>query len=285
MQKVAIVTDSIACLTPEIINEYRIKVVPINIHFEGEVYRDGVDITVAEAYRLLEKAPDRFASSPASAGEYLEAYRETKSYAETIICFTLSSKLSTAFNMASVAKEEAKQHLPGTVIEVFDTRNAAGGEGLIVLAAAKEAAAGRDSAEVIEVAKKVRDKVTVIGVMETIRHVYRTGRVPKITSWLGSVLGIRPLFTICDGLVRLRCLVRSREHGIKRALAMMKEKVGDRPVRVALAHANVPEAGDSLKQMVSSEFNCVELWVTNFSPVMGYATGTGALGIAFYKED
>ena len=65
----------------------------------------------------------------------------------------------------------------------------------------------------------------------------------------------------------------------------MKEKVGARPVRVAVAHADVPEEGERLKQQISSEYNCTELWLTDFSPIMGYATGTGVLAIAFYTDN
>jgi fatty acid-binding protein DegV len=95
MQKVAILADSIACLTPEMVRQYRLQVIPINIHFNGRIYRDGVDLTSMEAYRLLEKDPERFASSPASVGEYVEAYRAASTYADGILCITLSSQLST----------------------------------------------------------------------------------------------------------------------------------------------------------------------------------------------
>lgn len=136
MQNIAIVTDSIACLTSEMIEQYHIKIVPVNIFFEDKVYRNGIDISASQAYELLRKAPDQFTTSPASAGEYLEAYRELSSTAKNILCITLSSKLSTLYNMAEVAKEEAKKELSRTPIEVLDSQTAAGAEGLIVLAAA-----------------------------------------------------------------------------------------------------------------------------------------------------
>ena len=279
-QKVAIVADSIACLTPEMVSQYQLRIVPINIHFEDKIYRNGVDITSTDAYRLLEKAPDHFASSPASVGEYVEAYREASAHAEGILCITLSSKLSTVYNMARIAKDE----LPQTSIEVLDSKTAAGGEGLFVLAAARVAAEGKSLAEVTKAAEAVRDKVSVIGIMETIRHVYRTGRIPKITARVGSILSIKPIFAISEGVVRIAGLTRSREHGVKRALTIMKESVGTRPVHVAVAHADALEVGETLKERISSEFNCVELWLTDFSPVMAYATGTGVLAIAFYPD-
>jgi len=266
------------------VRQYQLRIIPLNIHFNGAIYRDGVDINAAEAYRLLEKAPDYFASSPASAGEYMDAYREASTRAEGILCLTLSSKLSTLYNMARIAKEEVRNELPQTPIEVIDSKTAAVGEGLIVLAAARAAAEGKSLAEVTKIAKAVRDRVRVIGIMETIRYVYRTGRIPKITAQVGSMLNIKPIFTITDGVVRIAGLSRSKEQAVKRALKMMKKEVGASPVHVAVAHADVLEEGERLKEKISSEFNCVELWLTDFSPIMGYATGTGVLAIAFYTE-
>jgi DegV family protein with EDD domain len=285
MQKVAILADSIACLTPEMVRRYRLQVIPINIHFNGRIYRDGVDLTSMEAYRLLEKDPERFASSPASVGEYVEAYRTASTYADGILCITISSQLSTLYDMARVAKEEAKKELPQITIEVLDSNTAACGEGLIVMAAAQAAAEGKNLAEVTRIAQKVSEKVSVIGIMETVRHAYRTGRIPKITARMGSMLSIKPVFSISDGVVHIAGLARSKEQAVKRALTMMRKKVGAKPVHVAVAHADVLEEGQSLKERISTEFNCVELWLTDFSPVMGYVTGAGVLAIAFYPDD
>ena len=285
MQKVAIVTDSIACLPGESVERYRLRVVPVNIHFNGKVYRDGVDITADEAYELLKEAPEHFASSPASIAEYLQAYQETRTHSDGVLCITLSSKLSTLYNMARLAKEEAEKEATQGTIEVFDTGSAAGGEGLIVLAAAQAAAEGKNLAEVVKVAEAVRSKVEVIGLMETIRYVYRTGRIPKITAQVGSLLSIKPMFAISGGVVRFAGIARSREYGLKRVLAIMKKRVGASPLHVAVSHANAPELGERLKQRISSEFNCVELWLASFSPVMGYATGQGTLAVAFYPDN
>ncbi len=284
MPKVAILTDSIACLTSDVIRQYQLRIIPVNIHFDGKIYRDGVDISSTEAYRLLEEAPDQFASSPASAGEYLDAFREASAQAEGILCITLSSRLSTLYNMARIAREDAKNELHQTSIEVLDSRTAAVGEGLIVLSAARAAAEGKDLAEATKAAEVVRDKVSVIGIMETIRHVYRTGRIPKITAQVGSLLSIKPVFVISEGVVHIAGIARNKEQAVKRALKIMKEKVGGSPVHVAVAHADVLEEGERLKEQISSEFNCVELWLTDFSPVMAYATGAGVLAIAFYTD-
>ena len=281
---VAIVTDSIANLTKQMVEQYKIVIVPIRLLIQGKVYRDSVDITPSEAYKLFLQDPDKFNTSPSSPGHYLEAYREASNRANSILCITLSSKLSTGYDMARVAKEQAEIELPEILIEVMDSQNVTAAEGFIALAAARAAATGKDLAEIIKVAEEVRDKVTFIVLLDTIRHVYRTGRIPKVASQLGSILNIKPILTSSNGLVRFKGMVKNRERGISRLLEILRDKVGQEPVHLAVMHAYVPEEAEILKERISAEFNCAELWVTEFTPVMGYATGTGTLGFAFYKD-
>ena len=282
--KVVVVTDSIACLTNELVEQYKIEIVPIRLLVQGKVYRDSLDITPSEAYELFLQDPESFTTSPSSPGHYLEVYREASERAKSILCITLSSKLSTGYDMARAAKEQAKTELPTTFIEVLDSQNVTAAEGFVALAAARAAANGKDLTGVIKVAEKVRDKVTFIILLDTIRHVYRTGRIPKVAAQVGSILKIKPILTSSDGLVRFNGLVKNRERGISRLLEMLRDKVGKNPVHLAVMHAYAPEEAEMLKERISSEFNCAELWITEFSPVMGYATGTGTVGFAFYSE-
>jgi len=282
--KVAIVTDSIANLPKELVESYGIGIVPIRLLFKDKVYRDGVDLTPSEAYELFLQDPESFTTSPSSPGHYLEAYREASSRAKNILCITLSSKLSTAYDMARVAREQAETQLPQTSIVVMDSQTVTAAEGFVALAGARAAAEGKDLTEVVRVAEEVRDKVTFLVLLDTIRYVYRTGRIPKVAANVGAMLNIRPILTSSAGLVRFKGIVRNREQGINRLLEKMREKVGQSPVHVAVMHAYCPDEAENLKARISAEFNCAELFITEFSPVMGYATGTGTLGFAFYTD-
>jgi len=284
MENVAIVTDSISCLPKKLVEQYRIVIVPIMLLVQGKLYRDGVDMSPSEAYKLFLQDPESFNTSPASPGNYLEAYREASNRVKNILCITLSSKLSTGYAMASVAKEQAQTELPQTSIAVLDSQNVTAAEGFVALAGARAAADGKDLTEVVKVAEEVRDKVTFILLLDTIRHVYRTGRIPKVAAQVGAMLNIKPLLSSSSGLVRFNGVARNREQGINHLLKTMRDKVGQSPVHVAVMHAYVPDEAEKLKERALSEFNCAELWITEFSPVMGYATGTGTLGFAFYKD-
>jgi DegV family protein with EDD domain len=282
--KVAIVADSIACLTREQVEQYGITIAPIPITFEGKIYRDWVDITPSEAYQLFLKDPESFKTAGASPGIFIEAYRQASKRARDILCLTLSAKLSGAYDAAKQAIGEIKKELPQLSVAVVDTKTVTATEGLIALAAARAAEAGGSLAEVVQVAEEMRERVTFLALLDTIRHVYRTGRIPKIAAIAGSMLNIKPILTSSGGIIRFVTASRSRERGIEKMLKIMRDKVGQRPVHVAVMHAYAPEEAEKLKERVAAEFNCAELWITEFSPVMGYATGTGTLGLAFYYE-
>src|SRR4030043_80547 len=123
-KRVAIVTDSTACVPREFVGKYDIRVVPINVIFEDRVYRDGVDITPDEVYSLLRGAKRLPTTSSPPPGVYLEAYREVSRGAEGILCISVSSGLSSIYESSWQAKELAKEELPGVAIEVIDCRTA-----------------------------------------------------------------------------------------------------------------------------------------------------------------
>ena len=128
MTKTAIIADSVACITKEHAERYKIAMVPITILFDGEVYRDCIDLSATQAYEFLDRAPQFWKSSAASPEDYLKAYRELSEYGQDILVVTVSSKLSMQYESAGIAKEIAKEELPQTRIEVLDSETAAAAE-------------------------------------------------------------------------------------------------------------------------------------------------------------
>ncbi|HEY93789.1 MAG TPA: DegV family protein [Dehalococcoidia bacterium] len=283
-ESVGVITDSIACLPKELIEKHKIEIVPIRLTFGGEIYRDSIDITPSEAYEMLLKDPERFNTSPSSPGHFMEAYRKVSARVQSIICITLSSQLSTGLDMARIAMEEAKTELPDVRIHVMDSMSVTSAEGFIALAAARAAEKGENLEGVIKAAEEVRAKVSFIALLETIKHVYRTGRIPKIASQVGSMLNIKPILTSADGAIKFKGIVKNRESGVNKLIEMLREAVGNHPAHIAIMHAYTPDEAEDLKNRIEKEFNCAELWIAEFTPVMGYATGTGTLALAYYRD-
>lgn len=284
MKKVAVVTDSIACLPRELVDRYRIGIVPLNILFEGRVYRDWIDITPTQAYDLFLKNPDAWATSAPAPGEFLTAYYEAAKLAESVVCITLSSQLSSTHDMALTARDIVAKEKPNFKIEVIESGTAAAAEGFVALAAARAAENGADFSGVINAALAIKQRVNVYVLLDTIRHVYRSGRIPKIAAKAGSLLNIRPIFRV-KGKVHLATIVRSRERGIETIFGKVRTHAGNKPIHAAVMHVHDPEAAEDLTERVRKTFNCLELWQSDFSPLMGYACGTSTLALAFYPEN
>src|SRR4030065_2567481 len=286
MTVISIIADSIACIPKEQAEDYGISIIPVNILFNVQVYRDVIDLSSAQAYEFLEKAPEFWKSSWASPDDYLRAYRELSKHARSILVVTISSKLSMFYTSALDAKEIFKDESPEIAIEVIDSETAAAAEGLIALAAARAVAEGKPFDEVIAVAKKVKERVKFLGLLETIRYVYRTGRIPKVASEIGSMLSIKPILTGSKGRIHFAAAARTRQSGVKKMLQIMRNHIGDsEPLHVVVMHADAIEEAEKLREKVAAEFHCVEILITDLSPVMGYATGRGTLALAYYKED
>ena len=284
--KVAIVTDTTACIPQEQIEKYDIELVPIELIFGDKVYRDGIDISPTEFYTLLqqsEKLPTTASSSP---NTYLEAYRKASQRAASILCITLPVKLSGMFTSAQMAVELAKETLPNVVIEVIDCGTAAAAQGLVALAAARAAASGKSLTEVVETAKDVMRRVNLFASLDTLHYLVKGGRVPQAAALANSILKIKPVFTVNSGDAHTVKLARTTETAIKHMLNTIKRKmVKGQPLHVAVMHADALDEAIALRNQISSRFNCAELLVTEFSPVMGVHTGPGVIGIAFYSGD
>lgn len=285
MHKVSIVTDSIACMPQQVVEKHGIHVVAPYIYFDGKALRDGIDISPSEAYQLLREAPDLFSTSGPAPSDYVEAYRKAAHGAEAILCITLSTKVSSTHNSAVAAKEQMNREMPHMPIEVVDSRTCTGAEGFVVLAAIDALSQGMDLAGAVKAAEDRREKVDLVFVLETMRHAYRTGRIPKFAAQVGSWLDVRPVITWKDGVAHFKCVTRNHEKGVNILIEWMRKTVGDSRVHVAVHHADCPEEGQRLMERVGSEFDCVEIWLTEFSPIMGYCTGSGTLGLAFHSED
>ena len=282
-KKVIVITDSVACLPPEKVKEYSMGVVPLLFSSNGKTYRDSVDITPTEAYEVFLKDPDAFKTSAPSPTDFLDSFREASKQADSILCVTLSARISTTHESAEIARTYATKEIPGTTIEVMDSLTAAASEGFVGLAAARAASVGKDLAEVKHIAEQVRDRVGEFILLDTVKHVYRSGRIPKIAAQAGSILSIRPLFNVAIK-VNLIGVVRNRERGIEQMMQKIKSKTGNAPLHIAVMHAYALDAAEELKERVKRDFNCAELFISEFSPLMGYACGTGTLGLAFYPE-
>lgn len=280
MANIAIVTDSTANLPMEVIKQYNIHVVPVLLHWDGQTLRDGLDIAPAELYRRLRESTTVPTTSSPSVGDFLRTYAALSQKVDGIVSIHVSPKLS-AIYQAAVTASGLIDEVP---IKVMDCQSAAMAQGFVVLEAAKAAASGASLEEVVRRAESVIPRVRLYAFIETLEHLHRSGRVPAVATLLGSVFQVRPIFTLKDGVAHLVDRPRTRAKATQRILELMAADIGGAPVHVAIFHADAPEDAAFLQQEIARRFRCLELYVTEFTPVMGSHTGPGLLGVAFYTE-
>ena len=286
MKKVAIVTDTTACIPQKLVTKYGIEVVPVGLIFEDKSYRDGMDITPSEFYTLLKQADKLPTTSGSSPGPYLEAYRRASERANDILCLTEPTRFSAMYDSARIAAEMARTTLPNVAIEVMACTTAAAGLGLVALAAARASDAGENLDEVVEAARSTMPRVHLFAMLDTLHYLVKGGRVPQATALVNSLLKIKPVFTLNQTDAHTVALPRSAKSAMKYMLRVMKQKAIKRqPLHVAVMHANALEQAELLGKRISSQFDCSELFITEFTPVMGVHTGPGLFGIAFYYGD
>jgi DegV family protein with EDD domain len=286
MSKVAVVSDSTCCLPPEIVDKYDISIVPLAIIYDGKSYRDGIDITPNEVYKIMRRKENLPTTSTASAGDFLNAYRQLSQNVDSILCITLTSLQSKTFEAALAAKEIAEEEMPGTTVEVFDSRSVAAALGFIVREAAKVASQGAGLTDSIEAARKMMGKVNFVAMLDTLYYLARLGRIAKAAAWAGSVLDMKPVLEHNPAVGETMPVARPRtkRRAAERMLRIMTERIGDSRVHVMVQHADELEEAKKLAAEIESRFKCVEMSITEFTPVMGVHTGPGLLAIGFYAD-
>lgn len=280
MRKVAIVTDSTATVPKDLVEALDIHVVPVPLLYGTKTFRDGIDIEPAEVYRRLRDGQQPPTTTTPSVGDFVRVFAAAAQRASGILSVHMSPDLSTTHGVAVMAS----QLVDGVPIRVFDCNTAAMGQGFVVLEAARAAARGASLAEVLERAEEVAARTHLLFTLDTFEYLHRGGRIGRAASLVGTALQIRPVLYLDGGHVDVMAKPRTKPKAIRLILQRIAEAAEGRQLHAAVFHADVPQEAEDLRQILAERFNCVELYVTEFTPVMGAHTGPGLVGVAFYAE-
>ncbi|MFC1910795.1 DegV family protein [Chloroflexota bacterium] len=283
MAKVGIVTDTTNCLPPELIKEYEIKIAPMTYTMEGKTYRDGVDITQDEFYKIYKTLTQPTTSTGVTTKDFLDVFKKLKETTNDILTIVISDDLSATYKAALMAKDIIKGEVPSMNIEVIDSRTVIGALGFIVLEAARAAKAGMNLNQVVEITKNMMHRVHWLFMLETLKYLIQCGRAPKFGGWVGELLNIKPIMGMSSpaGVIQPMGRVRGKNNAIARLVQLSKKELNERPAHVIVHFAEMAGDGEKLKEMISSELNCAELYVSEFTPIMLLKTGP-LLGLSFY---
>jgi len=284
MSKVGIVTDSTNCLPAELVKQYGIRIAPAGLVVNGRVYQDQVDITPDEFWKLFNKAKEQPTTSAISPGVFASIFSDLAKTTDSIVCILVSKALSAIHQSAVQGRELVKAEHPELNIEIIDSKTSAGALGFIVLEAARAAEAGKSLSEIVTLVQDMVNRAKWVASLDTLKYLIRGGRAPK-TAYVGELLHVKPLIggVSGSGLVDSLGRTRGKRKAMVKLVELMKEHVdATKPVHVMVHYTDHIEDAEELKEMVTSQFNCTELYVTPYTPVMACHTGP-VFALAFYS--
>ncbi|HEY6117522.1 MAG TPA: DegV family protein [Candidatus Dormibacteraeota bacterium] len=276
---VAIVTDSTADLPPQLLKQKAIRVVPLTLNFEGRSLLDGVDIRPSEFYRKLPNATTHPTTSQPSPGQFAEVYEELLADHAAVVSIHISEKLSGTYASALQAAEMTD---PGRV-RVIDSHLVSMSLGLLTLAASDMAVNGNNADAIVERASAMRDRVQTFFSVATLEFLRRGGRIGRASALLGSVLQVKPVLCIRDGLVTPLERVRTFDRALNRIVELSREVDTGKGLCVIVGHGDA----EADAERVARELEPVAetLLIQPLGPVVGAHAGPGVVGVGVYPAE
>ena len=280
---VGILTDTTASIPGELARELGIEIVPYYVHRGLETLRDMVDVKPAEFAQWLTRATKLPTTSNPAPGDYLIGLRRLAERVNRIVALTMTSKGSGAYQSCRAAVGLLKEQAPEVQVEVVDTLQVAMSQGWAAIESARAVLAGLSLDGVVQRAREVARKGMMIQTADTLRYLYMGGRIGRAQHLVGSLLNIKPLIGMQDGIIVALGTTRSRLKAYNRMVELMQQKVGTGArIKIAFTHVAAREQLEQLRAMVVERFDCVETIVTELSPALIVHTGPGTIGLSFF---
>ena len=276
MGAIRVVTDSAGDLPPRLVEEHGIGIVPLDVRLGDWGPEELRLIEPAEFWRRCATTSALPETSAPSPGAFVESFaKAADDGCDGVVCLTLSSALSATYQAARAGADEVRERID---VRVVDTRFVTLGEGMIVLEAAQIAAATNDLDATERAAREMIPKVRVLGALDTMENLRRGGRVGSAKALLGSLLSIKPIIEIRDGVVEAESRQRTRARSLEYLATKVKEAG---PLKgLAVAHAAAPDL-DAFLGMIGGSFPPEDVLISFIGPVIGTHAGPGCIGVCY----
>lgn len=279
---IRIATDSTCDLPPEYFEEYGLITVPINIQFGTETYEDGVTIDRDTFYAKIEELGILPTTSQPSVGQFTQYFQGLKESGVTdVVSLHVTAKLSGTYHSAQMAREMMAGELR---VHPFDSAGGSVTLGFMTIEASRMARAGSTVSQILARMETIRERTSLVLTLRDLRYAQMSGRVGRLQSSLASLLNLKPIVRLEDGLLDVAEKVRTQSKAIDRMLEIIVEQVGtSAPVNLAVVHARAPEEGRQLLDRATKLFNCKETFLADLTASLVVHFGPGTLGMAAYQ--
>lgn len=277
MSNVRIVTDSAADLPPAVAAAHGIEIVPLTVRFGSQSYVSGVELSTEEFWSKLRTSHEAPATAAPSAGDFQECYAKLIAEGATaIVSVHLSSKLSATYQAAAVAAKEA-----GVPVDVVDTLAVTAGTGLMALHAAGRAKAGASGAEIAAELDALCPRVHLYGVIDTLEYLRLGGRIGGAQALLGTMLKVKPVISLQDGVVEPIGRVRTRAKALEHLAGLVRRHAGNIQ-RLVVISGEAPDTDQLIELLDPVTVDPGDVWT--LGPIVGAHAGPGVLGAVFITD-
>jgi len=276
---IKVIADSTCNLSQETLDQYDIRIAPIPIQFGDETFEEGVDIDRDLFYKKIEETgimPTSSQPTPAWFGRY---YKELHQQGHSILVITVTGKHSGTYNSANMAKSLA----PDADVHVFDSKSISLGTGWMVLEAVRAIKAGVTKSDIVSRIEGIRERARLFITPATLKYLQMSGRVGTLQGALASLLSVKPIIHLKDGLLEVGENVRTRGKAIDQLIVRLEEAVGrTAPINLAVIHARAREEGLSLLERAKDVFNVQETLFGDLVASLAVHGGPGIIGLFAY---
>ncbi len=277
-RRVALVTDSSACLPSDEIARHRIEVVPIVLVWKGTELQDGIDITPHEFWRRLAIETELPTTSTMSPGAYLEAFGRARAWAGGVVCVCIPRRLSTMHEAALAARAQMGDE---PQVEIVEAGGAAMASGFAALLAARAAAEGADLRSVASVARRASESGEILAVIDSLEFVARSGRLPRVVARIADRVPSTFMFRLHDRRISARARFGSRGRAIDGMFKAVRDAARHASyLGVAVHHGANDQEAVELAARIERDVRPDDLYVTSFTAVMGAHVGPGMVGVS-----
>ena len=276
---IKIVTDSTADLPPQLAEELGITVVPVYVRFGKDVYRDRVDISEDEFYQRLLSDPTHPNTTQPTPQDFTDVYQKLAKEADGIISIHVSTKLSGTCNSALQGRKLIESKCP---VEVVDSEMVSMGIGLLAIAAATSARSGKDFKQVVAEVKEIIPNIHLLILFDTLKYLALGGRIGKAKALLGSVLSVKPVLTLKEGILMPAGQVRTRSKGKDKLFDFAKNAADIQDL--AIVYSTTADEAQALAERMDSIFPKEQTRLARLGPALGVHGGPGVLAVAIRQK-
>lgn len=284
-QPIGLVTDSIADVPQEILDKYRIHVLPLNLIIDDEVFLDKMTIQPEQIFKIM----DASMQHPTSSQPTTKAVQETLSFLaehyESIIVITVSKELSGTWSVLDKVAESLRSR--GKKISVIDSKLNSGAQGMVVVKAAEEIQSGKNHDEVVATLEQIISRTSIYVNVDTIKYMVRGGRISPMQGWVGKIINLKPIISLdADGRGIAFGNSFSRQGSKRKIMKLVKNIHRERGIDAySIVHGQAPELAQAYEQELSSLLGKKAQYVSEISSIVALSAGPGCVAVCLTTTD